>query len=382
MANEGNITSSLFEPKVRPVAGDVAASVFNNTMPAVTSLRFFAAMAVVFFHFGSTAAGKIGAPLWVSTVMSNGKLGVSFFFILSGFILCAVYGSRLSSPGGMVKYGVARLARVYPVYVLALLVCLPVIPPHSLSESALALSLLHAWGPATSSLGFSWNAPGWTLSVELAFYLSFILISKSINKFPPFAVFLMTGVLAAMITSFNLAIFEPAMRSTSPLASLPLPLLRLPEFAFGCSLAESMRRWRSLRLTVWTDVLFLASIASLALLLALSHDAGRWAPLLFGAIIVLSAISIGPVSKILSIRPLPFLGGASYAIYLLQGAVNGYFDWMFGGLFIGRLIMPIFLVIFACLAFHFLEEPSRMFIKKNLGTLLDIKSSSRKIERR
>jgi peptidoglycan/LPS O-acetylase OafA/YrhL len=98
----------------------------SNDLPALTSLRFFAALWVVFFHLSTRVAGTL--PAAARTVIGRGWMGVPFFFILSGFILAHVYGRKLSAPATRAERGRfwwARVARVYPLYLLALAVFYP-----------------------------------------------------------------------------------------------------------------------------------------------------------------------------------------------------------------------------------------------------------------
>ena len=55
-------------------------------LPALTSARFFAAFHIVLFHSWAMK-GLTRAPAWFQTFSSAGYVAVSFFFILSGFIL-------------------------------------------------------------------------------------------------------------------------------------------------------------------------------------------------------------------------------------------------------------------------------------------------------
>src|SRR5271155_2672880 len=93
----------------------------NNTpgnIPGLTSVRFFAAIWVVLFHLSRNwdALRKIGGFL------RFGYSGVSFFFILSGFILCVNYLPRRFS---VHDFWLARIARILPAYLVALAVVLP-----------------------------------------------------------------------------------------------------------------------------------------------------------------------------------------------------------------------------------------------------------------
>ena len=83
----------------------------------LTSARFFAAMAVLLGHFQP----YIGLPPWLGWMA--GGFGVSFFFVLSGFILTYRYWDDFAA--GVAgrpyrRYIVARFARIYPCYALAL----------------------------------------------------------------------------------------------------------------------------------------------------------------------------------------------------------------------------------------------------------------------
>ena len=87
---------------------------------ALTSMRFFAAMYVVLFHSVTGFAVRQHASKWLVLFLGHGYLAVSLFFILSGFVLTYNYAERW----GKVTFRdfmLARLARIYPVYLLALL---------------------------------------------------------------------------------------------------------------------------------------------------------------------------------------------------------------------------------------------------------------------
>src|SRR5260370_8948074 len=123
----------------------------------------------------------IGA-VWFQKLSSIGYVGVSFFFVLSGFILVYTYAGR---PMILKNFWRARFARIYPAYAFSLLVTAPFffyavltmnIPffvwakAHLKLASALVLSLLQAWVPQAA---LTWNAVAWSLSVEPFFYLLF-----------------------------------------------------------------------------------------------------------------------------------------------------------------------------------------------------------------
>src|SRR5438105_5116432 len=85
-------------------------------LPALTSLRFFAAFHVFIFHVQAIVA--VFGPAWYQRLASIGYVGVSFFFVLSGFILVYTYEGK---PIMARDFWRARFARVYPAYAFALL---------------------------------------------------------------------------------------------------------------------------------------------------------------------------------------------------------------------------------------------------------------------
>ncbi len=85
----------------------------------LTSVRFFAAFAVVVHHAGGPAFAD--APESARSLREFGAVAVRFFFILSGFVLALKYADtarvpRVDAP----RFWLARFARIYPVYVVAL----------------------------------------------------------------------------------------------------------------------------------------------------------------------------------------------------------------------------------------------------------------------
>src|ERR1044071_2610434 len=136
----------------------------------LTSLRFFAAAVIVVHHL----RGAFGVPqnVWEHIPLDN---GVSFFFVLSGFILTYVYSSEQPLP--IRRFLVARFARVWPAHVFALLLLLLLTPEilrhsFSLSKFLANISMIHSWIPIRA-YNDSFVGPSWSISTEFGFYLCF-----------------------------------------------------------------------------------------------------------------------------------------------------------------------------------------------------------------
>src|ERR1700754_1373119 len=84
----------------------------------LTFTRFLAALAIVVYHAKASVWPFNMAGLY--SVFSKANSGVSYFFILSGFVMIIAYGSREQDRIDAREYYVNRLARIYPVYLLAL----------------------------------------------------------------------------------------------------------------------------------------------------------------------------------------------------------------------------------------------------------------------
>lgn len=65
----------------------------KNHIKALTGLRFFAATLVMMMHFSE----YINLPEFILPIIRAGGIGVSFFFVLSGFLLYLRYGDIFES---------------------------------------------------------------------------------------------------------------------------------------------------------------------------------------------------------------------------------------------------------------------------------------------
>lgn len=162
----------------------------NLFIRQLTGVRFIAAAWVVLYHF-QIPLGVLGflAIPGVADVLRVGRLGVDLFFALSGFILTHTYLSRLGPSArarGTLDFWWLRLARVYPVHVVMILVAgVAVAAQAKITTASLDrawlnpvdlvknLLLVQEWGAAPSR---GWNFVAWSLSMEWMAYLLFPLL--------------------------------------------------------------------------------------------------------------------------------------------------------------------------------------------------------------
>jgi peptidoglycan/LPS O-acetylase OafA/YrhL len=144
----------------------------HKFITSLTLLRFFAAVFVVVHHIG----GLFPQLYLVQLVAPVGWLGVSFFFILSGFVLMWSFDAGISKA----EYVFRRLTRIYPLHFACLVTCLlffwatgAVLGGYKGTPLGTIANflLVQAWIPGHPDVRQAWNGVSWTLSCEFMFYL-------------------------------------------------------------------------------------------------------------------------------------------------------------------------------------------------------------------
>ena len=336
----------------------------------LTSLRFFAAISVVVFHSGASFIATVEAvPVFFRTLLLNGYVGVTFFFVLSGFILQFVYSGRISPQRGVRNFAVARVARIYPCYILGLLLVVPFFG--TLGWSGVPqFFLLQMWWPNLAN----WNMPAWTLSVELFFYLLFPFLSPQLSKLETRPLFIIGALMAGIIIvtgSSSVASNDRVLFAW--MAQVPVPLLRLPEFIGGVAVGELFLRSKDWRMPVLLSPMLLTWVMLVPL--CLSN-----APRMAGFVSAMSMLLIFAVAhdraslmaRFLSWRPLVLLGGASYGLYLLQQPFHFAHVAFFGSSKLSLIFQYPILIVGSLLIFLYYEEP----LRERIRHLFRMRSSS------
>ena len=332
--------------------------------PALTGIRFFAATAVLVFHFGASAVDRSHPPAFLSRLLHNGYLGVSLFFVLSGYILTHTYYQRLNRPSALARYIYARWTRLYPTYILALCLGLFAIKaPLSYLSATGVLLMVQSWGSPQSAHGYDWIMQAWTISIEFFFYLTFPIILLAVRRSALWIIVALTGGLCVLIVTHGLSSVTPDTRDFRPftLSPLwPLPILRLPEFALGVLAYLLQDRFKSIAESVSTQIFTVLNIILIVTICAAGTSAVEKSvtAILFAALCVQLGLGCNSVTRILASPPLVLLGGASYAIYLLQGPVHGILVRALP-LAQAQLISPVMTVGLAIVVHRMIEEPAR-----------------------
>lgn len=349
---------------------------------ALTGLRCFAALNIVFFHFSN--------PKWfgpLAPVVNAGYASVSFFILLSGFVLAYNYaGKARAGKLNKVRFWEARFTRLYPIYLLSLLLAWQVAPleysahTHGMFWTGMVLTpvLLQGWIPQIATF---LNTPAWTMSAESFFYFLFPWLArwKRPERVGPHlakmgAVWMLGLIPGALYVAFSPdGIVHPDRWSWGPwlqaLKYTPLP--HLASFVFGVLLAnldEMIGRASSVRTLLGLfgfGATFTLLTQASHLPYALMHD-GMMMPL-FGCI-VLGLAGQNRLAGAFGWTPLVFVGEASYCLYLLHFNL---WNILHGSHILERTglirydpwLSYALLIAMALLALHFVEKPAQRALR-------------------
>jgi peptidoglycan/LPS O-acetylase OafA/YrhL len=359
---------------------------------ALTSLRFLAALLVVGFHVGADLWSQ--APRWIANFFSNGYEAVSFFFVLSGFVLTYAYGQASlskASPNSPRSFWKARIARIYPAYVLALVIAFPaffyswtvskmISWTDFVSGLVLVPTLCQSWWPPSA---MAWNMPAWSLSVEAFFYLVFPVLIRLFAVFKPmrllaltlFAVILSSSFRSWMATSADISWGYRTHRHFIDY----FPLWFLPHFVFGMALSKCFMVGHPLILNI-SKLIGLIAVLLIVFIFCARSNLPTWmvsdavlVPL-FGVVIFRAAHATGSVGSILSWNPLVQLGESSYALYILHVPLAFWFQWIclrFGvqlfNHWIGLLAFTTISVLISHVVYVLYERPARRLLLRRFG---------------
>lgn len=350
----------------------------------LTGLRFIAALYVFLFHM------HLNWPLtqfkFFDRFFSHGAVGMIVFFMLSGFVLTYQYKGELDNRR---KYLVSRMARIYPVYVVAAIATLPWLGVSfeesvktGVAQTILLVTanalLLQAWFPQFFSY---WNGgASWSISVEAFCYLTLPIILPAILRLDTKQQrnLVIVCLSLAVLPSLVLRYFE----TQTPTVFYSMPIFRLPEFVIGCVTCVA---WASGRLAppkgLTVTVVFLTFCyylgdASSRLPTYIGHN---WIAVpTIGFLIFGLAHNRGLFARILSTDVFLWLGKVSYCFYSFQVLVllvirDFHSEIVNFAPLLGdnrMLLGASFLTLLglSAIGYHAIEEPARRMIKRRFAT--------------
>jgi peptidoglycan/LPS O-acetylase OafA/YrhL len=345
-------------------------------LKTLTSIRFFAAMYVVFFHMH--VGFQVSRVPLVANFMASGFTGVTLFFVLSGFILAYNY-PEVRRPK---DFWIARFARIYPVYALSLGLSLlrPVMwhAPHVVTGSLLDFALLQAWWiPLFSAI----NSAAWTLSVEAFFYAMFPVLLPWLRKMSVRVFCLLQAVYLLFVCVpplLGLTHFADQGHLLANLLEGPFPLFRLNTFIVGVFVGTRylarLRNRGPLPQPAGSENFRLASAVFCSAALLCLAPTPVWLALrtlLLSYSFVWVIVELAEVTwPVLTNHWMQVAGEISYGIYILQFPVGLMAAGVCRRLIPGEtsFVLPSVtaILVAAYISFRWFETPARLTIRRVL----------------
>lgn len=342
----------------------------------LTSLRFFFALFVLLSHL-SLLKGYENYRLIFEKIFAEGFLGVSFFFILSGFILAYNYEHKFIEKKITKKeFFIARLAKIYPMHFVTMLAALILSGFIGGSGKYVAQNvlLIQSFFPS-EKIFFSLNAPSWSISDEMFFYLLFPFILL-VRKKTKLIIFIVLFIIILMMNFFLLEEQKHYWLYISPLIRFSDFLLGMILFNVYLKLKEepNLKNWplkhfETIALAVFAIFFALHQFADISL----RYSVYYWVPMVL--IILSFALSSEKnqptyLNRFLSNRHMVWLGEISFCFYLIHLLVIRFtehavmqYALKLDGLLLSLIIIFISIGLSA-LAFKYIEKPLNRKLKE------------------
>ncbi|MGK8490404.1 acyltransferase family protein [Nocardia asiatica] len=357
----------------------------RKRLPSLTGLRFFAAFSVFIFHVmlpNSPIPPYKPVNLFADpdlaynaavVVGKAGFLGVSFFFILSGFVLTWSW-----KPGqSKLQFIRRRMVKIFPNHLTLWVASMVLFAAAITSWKAWLpnIFLIHAWFPQ-NYINAGVNTPSWTLSCELLFYVLFPFLIPAVLRIDvKYLWYGAAAMVAGMCVIVLLTVFVVPSSEKSELTPIPVlqlwfgylfPPSRLFEFFLGVFVARIVMEGRWIRIPLW------AAVAGVGV----GYLVAMYTPFYIGFVLATAvplALLIGSAAKsdldessrFLSSRLAVWLGEISFAFYICQGVTVFYVRRLMGAATFSAPVAVLLIVLLfclnilaACLLFTFVESPA------------------------
>ena len=306
----------------------------RDDLPSLTGLRGIAAWLVVIAHTDFFFAAA--QPTWLEYAWRVGaNLGMTTFFVLSGFVIHYNYGANIAAKGAPAirSFLIARFARLYPLYLLVLLISIA-LSPSIIGESAFRtwswryLTMTQDWTPTLLDgklLTALYVIGAWSISAEVGLYIFSLAIAVPLDGLRTVR---STFCIIAGLTIVG-TIFIGGYASGFWLAELPQrdwwlsrsPFCRGPEFLLGALIAQLYSISPDLRNARWTVLVggcwIVASFAACYVFPNFQASFG-FAPGV-AAVMFYFAYCRSRAAVLIENPFMLVLGEASYSIYMLHG---------------------------------------------------------------
>lgn len=349
--------------------------------------RGIAALLVAVYHFGLLFPFALPYPMPVR----YGYLFVDLFFVLSGYVICASYESRLETGNDMWIFAIRRFGRLFPLLVVSTVAFVlvpdlyalakngivllghanlfrhPQLAPYvvpSLFEIVTTLTMTHGLGMFNKAI---MNFTSWSISTEFYTYLLFAGACLLVTGRLRIVLFSLLSVAAFVLTCWASLVPHHCFATRDCMnVTYDFGMLRcVASFFLGCLTYHAAGR---IRARVRGNAL---QTCALLALFALFATIGRIpaaafaSPIVFALLILALSSDSGYAARVLNTAPAQLLGQRSYSIYLMHPVlieVFGLATHQLSGRTAGLATLTVYLVtlvLVSGLTYRYVEAPFR-----------------------
>ena len=335
----------------------------KKNIPALTATRAIAAILIVMFHYG-----KHLPPFdRYMSFFVQANIAVGYFFVLSGFVMMWTYRYKQVQ---FKPFFIKRIARIAPVYYLALLFAILVLwhqqylgigsVASHFKEILYNALFIQSYFPGYA---LSVNIPAWSLSVEMLFYLTFpLFLIFAQKRQQAFIRFVVLFFIASQVVHHVMVkqLLPSATDGNVHELVFYHPVFHLNQFLMGMLGVYVYGFFSKLNIRLAPGMMFISIVLLIHFPRDLSIHNGLLAPLFLLMI-------VGVALKepfFLRLRPMVFLGEISYGIYILQAPLYYFVDyinkvqWKLTERSMFFLYFGI-LIVLSTLSYYFVEKPLR-----------------------
>lgn len=350
-------------------------NIFGKRIYTLDILRGVAALSVVLWHWQHFFMGDNGEFIareqpfydYLSIFYTHGLYAVELFFTISGFIFFYLYQDKIKNKKVTLKiFTINRLSRLYPLYfisfILVAILQLIFIKTHGsyfvyqindMYHAILNLLMIQSWG---FEHGWSYNAPTWSISIEVLMYALFFLLCLYTTKNT-------TALMIIVIVSFFL-------RDVNNAIMIGVFCFFLGGVCFNVT-QRSINKFGAVRSLLGSSLISLLGWSVIYLL----HTESIFIIISFGFTPFICFLASLNASKNNLGKKIEWLGDISYSSYLLHFPLQMVFviisdmNGFSRNLFYSKSIMIAFfalLIAISYFSYKFIENPSQKMIRQRL----------------
>jgi len=341
----------------------------STRIETLTGLRFIAALLVFFHHVPWSSDFNTVC----SNIASQGYIGVSFFFILSGFVISYAYSTKiLNNEISAGKYILLRYVRILPLHILCTLPYLYIVFANlnpettilrQIVKSVINLGLLQSFVPIKNCY-FNLNAASWSLSNEIFFYVCFLFLVQIAGRLRLRFTLILLGFIAL---TASISLFNDFSANTNHWLFYINPFFRLIEFLIGMILYDYYQKGAFDKLSSWSSFSYIFVLICMYFADRV-HESFRYSLYFLPCVSLLLITHLNRsknmINGLLSHKLLVLLGNASFAFYLIHGLIIGITaKYIKSGTFIPILISFFLTTVISIILYKLVELPIEKFLK-------------------